>query len=43
MIQLQRVGSHGNHDKIKTVIRLRATRGGGFVTQRFSKYNRGKE
>ena len=31
------------HAKIKTVTRVRATRGGGFVVRRFRNYNRCKE
>ena len=42
MLQLQRVGSHGNSmPKIKTIKRLSTTRGGAFVAWRFSNYNRG--
>ena len=43
MLHLQRVGSHGIiMAKIKTVKRLRATMGGGFVARRVRNYNRGK-
>ena len=43
MFQLQRVGSHGSIiPKIKTVKRLRARRGGGFVARSVPNYNRRK-